>query len=598
MTGSGGSDPRGQQRAADLRSSSGGAGDRTPVGAPDGVGLPPAPPVANALDDRGVLLLAAAAAAGAWWALPVPLVIAAVAAGGLVVVAHHGRHPVLLLPAVLVLASALGARALDGLHPQPAQRFSGIVTLVSDPREAPFGVRVDVRTPTGRAELRADGAAAGAVEASLAGEQLRVEGRLVPPPDDAPWLVPRHVRWELRADRAERHGAGAAPWRAANRIRRLLEGSVGHLDHAARSLYGGMVLGDARDQPPEVVDDFRGSGLTHLLVVSGSNVAFVLVLAGPGLRRLGWRGRWTLTVAVVAAFALVTRFEPSVLRAAAMAIVAVSGQALGRPSPSVRNLALAVTALLLIDPLLVRSVGFQLSVAASAAIAWWSVPVAARLRGPRVLREALGVTTAAQLGVAPVLVPRFGGLPVAALPANLLAAPVAVLVTTWGLPAGLVAAAIEATIGVDLALLLHVPTEVALRWVAEVARVASSLPLGELGMAHVAVAAAGLLLLGARARAVRAVAAAALVVVLLAPAVVLRHPPASQPLRQGVVVERAGSSTTVVADRVVDPVDLLEDLRRAGVRRVDRLVVGGRAAGEVERVVRHRWPVSEVVVQR
>lgn len=53
-----------------------------------------------------------------------------------------------------------------------------------------------------------------------------------------------------------------------------------------------------------------------------------------------------------------------------------------------------------------------------------------------------------------------------------------------------------------------------------------------------------------------------------------------------------------VADQVVDPVDLLEDLRRAGVRRVDRLVVGGRTATEVERVVRHRWPVSEVVVQR
>jgi competence protein ComEC len=388
------------------------------------------------------------------------------------------------------------------------------------------------------------------------------------------------------------------PWRAANRVRRLLDGSVDHLDRTAQSLYGGMVLGDARHQPPEVVDDFRGSGLSHVLVVSGSNVAFILVLAGPALRRLGWRGRWTLTLAVVVSFAVVTRFEPSVLRAAAMAIVAVSGQALGRPSPSVRNLALAVTALLLIDPLLVRSVGFQLSVAASAAIAWWSGPLAARLPGPQPLRDALGVTAAAQLGVAPVLIPRFGGLPVAALPANLLAAPVAGLVTTWGLPAGLLSAAIESVTEVDLAPALHLPTQAALRWVADVARVAAALPLGELGPAHAAVAAAGLLLLGARARVVRAVAAAALVVVLLAPAVVLRHPPASQSLRQGVVVERAGGVTEVHAARVVDPVDLLEDLRRAGVRRVDRLVVGGRAAAEVERVVRHRWPVSEVVVQR
>lgn len=598
MTRAGGSGPRGPQRAADIRQIPRDPDHLRPAVGIDDAWLPPAPPVANVLDDRGVLLLAGAAAAGAWWAAPLPLVVAVAAAVALLAVAHRARHPVLLLPAVLLLASSLGARALDGLDPQPAQRFAGIVTLVSDPRDSPFGARVDVRTPSGRAELRADGSAAGAVEASLAGEQLWVEGRLAPPSGDAPWLVPRHVRWQLRADRAERHGAGAMPWRAANRVRRLLDGSVDHLDRTTRSLYGGMVLGDARRQPPEVVDDFRGSGLSHVLVVSGSNVAFILVLAGPGLRRLGWRGRWTLTLAVVASFAVVTRFEPSVLRAAAMAIVAVSGQALGRPSPSVRNLALAVTALLLIDPLLVRSVGFQLSVAASAAIAWWSGPLAARLPGPQPLRDALGVTAAAQLGVAPVLIPRFGGLPVAALPANLLAAPVAGLVTTWGLPAGLLSAALESATGVDLAPALHLPTQAALRWVAEVARVAASLPLGELGLAHVAVAAAGLLLLGARARAVRAVAAAALVVVLLAPAVVLRHPPASQPLRQGVVVERAGGSTTVVADRVVDPVDLLEDLRRAGVRRVDRLVVSGRAAGEVERVVRHRWPVSEVVVQQ
>lgn len=598
MTSNGGSDPPGPQLAADLASIVGDPVDRGPVAAPDDSWLPPAPPVANVLDDRGVLLLAGAAAAGAWCALPVPLLLAGAAAAALVAVAHRARRPILLLPAALMLASSLGARALDGLDPRPAQPFAGVVTLVSDPRETPFGTRVDVRTPSGRAELRADGSAAGAVAASLAGEQLQVEGRLAPPNGDAPWLVPRHVRWQLQAERAERHGAGAAPWRAANRIRRLLDRSVDGLDRTARSLYGGMVLGDARDQPPEVVDDFRGAGLSHLLVVSGSNVAFVLVLAGPGLRRLGWRGRWMLTVGVVAAFAMVTRFEPSVLRAAAMAIVAVSGQLAGRPSPSARNLGLAVTALLLIDPLLVRSVGFQLSVAASAAIAWWSAPLAARLRGPQPVRDALGVTGAAQLGVAPVLIPRFGGVPVAALPANLLAAPVAGLVTTWGLPAGMVAAVVEAVSDLDLAAVLHLPTVVAVRWVAEVARVAASLPLGELGGAHVAVAAAGLVLLGARPLVVRAVAAAALVVVLAAPAVVLRHSPTSQTLRQGVVVDRARGATTVVADQVVDPVDLLEDLRRAGVRRVDRLVVGGRTATEVERVVRHRWPVSEVVVQR
>ena len=47
------------------------------------------------------------------------------------------------------------------------------------------------------------------------------------------------------------------------------------------SLFTGLVLGDDRDQPADLADDFQGAGLTHLLAVSGQNVAFVLALAGP-----------------------------------------------------------------------------------------------------------------------------------------------------------------------------------------------------------------------------------------------------------------------------------------------------------------------------
>ena len=59
-------------------------------------------------------------------------------------------------------------------------------------------------------------------------------------------------------------------------------------------------------------------------------------------------------------------------------------------------------------------------------------------RPARDLREALGVTAAAQLGVLPVLLPVFGTVPLVALPANLLAAPVVGPLTVWGLVAGVV----------------------------------------------------------------------------------------------------------------------------------------------------------------
>ena len=75
---------------------------------------------------------------------------------------------------------------------------------------------------------------------------------------------------------------------------------------------------------------------------------------------------------------LLTRFEPSVLRAAAMASLAAVSVFLARPASGIRLLALATTGLLLVDPLLVWSVGFLLSVGATAGIVLLSRPLAAR----------------------------------------------------------------------------------------------------------------------------------------------------------------------------------------------------------------------------
>jgi ComEC/Rec2-related protein len=406
----------------------------------------------------------------------------------------------------------------------------------------------------------------------------------------------------LSASSVERVGPGAAPWQAANRVRRLLGRGAEVLPPAQRALFGGFVLGDDRGQPPEVVDDFRGSGLSHVLVVSGQNVAFVLLLARPLTERLAWRGRWAVTMAVVGAFGVVTRFEPSVLRAAAMAAVAVSAGALGRPMAPLRTLALAVAGLVLVDPLLVASVGFQLSVGASLGIALWCRPIQAALPGPRALREAIAVTVAAQAGVAPILVPRFGGLPVAALVANPLAVPVAGFVTSWGLPAG-VAAGLG---GHRLGALVHLPTRLLIGWVALVARVAASVPLGEVGPVGLAVLA---LALAVRVEAVprlgvmgwrtggRALGVAAWLViaaVLVAPGWRLRSPPLVERPSAGVAVHRAGGATVVVVGGSGGEEDLLAGLRRAGVRRIDLLVADGRRLRATADLVGHRWRVAAI----
>ena len=116
-------------------------------------------------------------------------------------------------------------------------------------------------------------------------------------------------------------------------------------------------------------------GLSHLLVVSGENVAFTLALFGPLLRRLPLGARTIGALVIVLLFATMTRFEPSVLRASALAVVALGSSFVGRPASSLRRLVLAVIALLVIDPFLVHSVAFWLSCGASAGIATLSAPI-------------------------------------------------------------------------------------------------------------------------------------------------------------------------------------------------------------------------------
>ncbi len=84
---------------------------------------------------------------------------------------------------------------------------------------------------------------------------------------------------------------------------------------------------------------------------------------------------------------------------------------------------------------------------------------------------------AAQLGVAPVTIAVFGPLPLASVPANLLAVPAAAPIMLYGLPAGLLAGVCPDPV----ARLLQLPTVVLVRFVARVASAAAGWPLPHVG---------------------------------------------------------------------------------------------------------------------
>lgn len=478
--------------------------------------------------------------------------------------------------AVALLVSGLAHRSLDGLEGVREQVVAGEVELVGDPTPAFGGVRVDVRHEGRRLEAIADGAAAAALEPRLAGEVVTIRGTVSPLGQARPWLTSRHVSGRLRILAVERWRPGDPASRLANGLRRTLVEGAAPLPERQRSLFTGLVLGDDRHQPADLADAFRGAGLTHLLAVSGQNVAFTLALAGPVLRRLRLWPRLLATLGLIGLFGVVTRFEPSVLRASAMAALAATVAMAGRPTSRLRIIATAVALLLVVDPLLVRSVGFQLSVLAAASIVVLAPRLAPLLPGPAGLRDALAVTVAAQLGVAPVLLLTFGPIPVASLPANLLAVPVAGLVMVWGLTAGLVAG----PAGAGLAALVHRPTGLALGWIEAVATAGARASLGELGRPHVLAVASGLALVAlARERTGPRRAGWALVLATVAAALLSAHAPVplrSAPLPGVVRWHHQGTDVIVLGGGRrtglgVEPA--LEALRRAGVGRIDLLVV-------------------------
>ena len=359
------------------------------------------------------------------------------------------------LSLLLVLAAGVGWGALHmarrPLGPIEGRyaAFSG--TAASDVRRYEWGWGIEANLDSillddrnWPIEIRAWISGSGEALNAQAGQRLRGEGRLESLGSSGfeEYLASRGVEVSIHASDARLgEGGVSAPFAAANASRRALQRGAGRvLDERSAGLLLGLAIGDTTGMDPEVEEDFRASGLGHLLAVSGSNVA--TFLAPVLLLASRFRTSPVLRAAVgflaVGFFALLTRWEPSVLRASAMATIALAAIASGRPRSSAPALGVAVLTLLILDPRLSRSVGFELSVAATAGIAAMAGPIATRLGAlPKPLALAVAATVAAQAAVTPLLQLRFGVVPTSTLLANVLAFPAVAPALLLGVPAAM-----------------------------------------------------------------------------------------------------------------------------------------------------------------
>lgn len=402
--------------------------------------------------------------------LTVIAVLAPLAAGALIaacVVA--GRNAVAALALVVVASASFGA-ALAGLRLAAVDRgalaraaargadalVEGRVAEVPRSRDGVLRFAMNVRDAT------IDGRAVRVRENVLVsmrpppaqqlghGDRVRIDVRLGPlatpaepqrpPADDMGAAASRDARAEAAARRLRWSGIGAGAYARPDGIERLggpsapldVIGRVGR-DAVARpilrlppreaGLLLGIAVGDSSRLDPGVEADFRTTGLTHLLAVSGGNLALFLGSIAFLLRALRAGRRTQLAVLGVAlvSFMAITRFEPSVLRAGLMGGVGLAGVALGARREALDALAVAAIVLLVADPFIVRSVGFQLSALATFGI----LVLGPRLRAalPGKLGAAASVTLAAQLVVAPLVALVFHSVSIVALVSNVVVMP-------------------------------------------------------------------------------------------------------------------------------------------------------------------------------
>ncbi|BCS80681.1 DNA internalization-related competence protein ComEC/Rec2 [Anaerocellum diazotrophicum] len=205
------------------------------------------------------------------------------------------------------------------------------------------------------------------------------------------------------------------------------------------SLLKGLILGNKSTIPDDVYKDFQRSGLAHLLAVSGGNVgvlcAFVEILFRRILKIYG-KGVNFLIIGIIIVFAIVTGMSASVVRASIMAIIYYAGRIIYRNPDTLNSLAVSSVLMLLVNPLFLFDIGFQLSFLSVLSIILFYKGIYeyfAKLKIPRSISSLIAVSISAQILILPLMAYYFSEVSVISFLTNIVAVPVAGAVVPAGL---------------------------------------------------------------------------------------------------------------------------------------------------------------------
>jgi competence protein ComEC len=278
------------------------------------------------------------------------------------------------------------------------------------------------------------------------GDTVVVTATLETPPvldqfDYRAWLATRGIHSLARRARVTTVARGGGnPVRRGlialrTACRRTLAAS---LPEPEAALATGILLGDDDGIPKPVADAFKTTNTSHVIAISGSNIALLVALlmatCGP---LLGKRRAVPVVLAVLVAYTTLVGADAAVVRAAVMGGITVFGVLLGRPSQATVALMAAAWAMTAYRPSYIEDLGFQLSFAATVGLIVFSTRLTERAetlfargiggaRAQAVVRltgEAVIVTLAAQVTTWPLIAFHTGAVSLVGLAANFLVVP-------------------------------------------------------------------------------------------------------------------------------------------------------------------------------
>ena len=428
---------------------------------------------------------------------------AAMGAAWLAIVAHRrgSRRAAAALVGIVLVSLRLVAGGASNVAPQPAlsegdRVWTGRVVAVAAPRDGRQMAFLDLATGGDGAAGTGGTSHATRTAATLPryppvrpGLLVRVGGRLEAPPDDdyGRYLSRSGVASTIRARSLEIIGEEAGPGSLVEHLRRAGDEALARaLPEPEAGLASGIIIGLRERVDRDLAAAFTAAGVSHVVAISGWNIAIVGATIGALLRRWSRRRRSVAVMAAVVIYTVLTGASASVLRAAVMASVVLLARESGRAGHAAAALGWAVVGLLTADPGYVVDPGFALSAAATGGLIAWATPLTARLsawqdgRLPSWLCESLAVSLAAEAATLPIALAWFGRFALLSPIVNLLVVPLVAPAMAAGGLALVAGTAVMLGAPAPVAMAFGLPAWAALGLMVGIVQMVSALPFASI----------------------------------------------------------------------------------------------------------------------